>query len=93
MRFVLITLLPSAFFAVIARGLYMFHYRYVDDSIESYHAAASQAPLLCSPARLGRLTSAFFTRSARTSDTGKVYLIRIYITLFVVAAVRSPPFI
>ena len=30
-----------------------------------------------------KLASAFFSRSARTSDTGKVYLIRIYLTLLV----------
>ena len=30
-----------------------------------------------------KLASAFFSRSARTSDTGKIYLIRIYMTLLV----------
>ena len=60
----------------------MFHYRFVDDSIEAYHEAAT-TPVFCSPSRMWNLVSAFFSRSARTSDTGKVYLIRIYMSLLV----------
>jgi len=79
---ILYTLGPALFYAVIARGIYMFHYRYVDDSIEAYHEAAA-TPVMCSPNRLFAMSIAFFARSARTSDTGKVYLIRIYLTLLV----------
>merc|ERR1719482_142455 len=80
LKWLLITVVPSLCYAVFARGVYMFHYRYVDDSIEAYHQAAT-TPVLCSPSRLCGLLGAFFSRSARTSDTGKVYLIRIYMTL------------
>lgn len=106
---ILYTLGPALFYAVIARGIYMFHYRCatqirtapciaracsrccasicvggadVDDSIEAYHEAAA-TPVMCSPNRLFAMSIAFFARSARTSDTGKVYLIRIYLTLLV----------
>jgi hypothetical protein len=70
---ILITVTPSLCYAGIARGAYMFHYRYVSVSIDTYHDAAS-TPVICSPTRLTALLVAFFSRSARTSDTGKVYL-------------------
>lgn len=43
--------------------------------------------LLISPYRLLALLAAFFSRSARTSDTGKVYLIRIYMAFLVTFAI------
>ena len=43
--------------------------------------------LLFSPYRLLALLAAFFSRSARTSDTGKVYLIRIYMAFLVTFAI------
>ena len=79
---IIITVTPSLCYAILARGFYMFHYRYVDDSLENYHEAAT-VPILCSPSRVSVLLVAFFSRSARTSDTGKVYLIRIYMTILV----------
>ena len=79
---IIITVAPSLCYAILARGLYMFHYRYIDDSLENYHEAAT-VPILCSPSRVSILLVAFFSRSARTSDTGKVYLIRIYMTILV----------
>lgn len=90
-RWCAITVLPSIVYAVIVRGLYMFHYRHAEESIEAFHEAA-RTPLLCSPSRLLVLISAFFARSSRTSDTGKVYLIRIYlglITTFCVLMIAS----
>jgi hypothetical protein len=83
--FVVVALGPALVYALCCRGVYMLHYRYVDESIEAYHEAATN-PLLCSPQRIQMLITAFFSRSARTSDTGKVYLIRIYMTLLITAA-------
>ena len=57
MQWVLITVVPALLYAILARGFYMFHYRYVDDSIESYYQAATNTtPVLCSPTRELRLS-------------------------------------
>ena len=75
----LITICPSLFYALIVRGIYMFHYRHMPE-VDMYHLA-SATPLVFSPGRIYSGLAAFFARNVRTSDTGKVYLIRIYLTL------------
>ena len=86
-QFCLFALVPATFYAILVRGLYMFHYRYVPQ-IDAYEVAVA-TPLLFSPSKLSALVVAFFGRNVRTSDTGKVYLIRIYLTLGVTIAVLT----
>lgn len=77
--YMIIVLAPACVYALIVRGLYMFHYRHVAQ-IDTYTVATS-TPLLLSPSKMLFLAGQFFSRNVRSSDTGKVYLIRIYLTL------------
>ena len=62
--------------ARLVRGLYMWHYRYIEDRLDE---EPPSTPLLLSPVRIWNTLSTFFAVNARSVDVGTVYLIRIYL--------------
>lgn len=84
LKYIITAILPATFYAVAVRGTYMFHYRHVDDLI---NGTAVVTPLVCSPRRSLSSLGTFLGRNTRTSDMGKVYLIRVYMVIMVSLAI------
>ena len=88
-----VCIFPSYIIARIVRGAYMYHYRWVEEDDEDGRVRRGVL-LICQPSVLTKKLMQYFSTSARVTDMGTVYLIRIYfvalasVTLVIIATLH-----
>ena len=91
--FIMVCIFPSYIIARIVRGAYMYHYRWVEEDDEDGRVRRGVL-LICQPSVLTKKLMQYFSTSARVTDMGTVYLIRIYfvalasVTLVIIATLH-----
>ena len=73
-----VCIFPSYIIARIVRGAYMYHYRWVEED-DADGRVRRGVLLICQPSVITKKLMQYFSTSARVTDMGTVYLIRIYL--------------